>query len=132
MHSIHIDPLQRLALVEISGRVSGQDLLAANEALYEHGAWQMDFDECWDCRTISNFVVALEEVREVAEMETPTDGPGPTGRVVIIAPRDVVAAIGRLYGALLRATREVHVVNTVGDAEDILAPKRLAIERLKL
>lgn len=86
--------------------MGGQAPISANEALYEHDAWQMDFDECWDCRTVDNFAVVIEEVRQLAEMETETQGNPPTGRV-IIAPHDVVAA-------------------------DVVAPKRLATGRLKL
>ncbi len=132
MHWIHIDPLQHLALVEVSGDVDGDGLLAANEALYGHYAWGMEFDECWDCRSIENFAVALEEIREVAYMESQPEGPVPTGRVVIVAPSEDVALIGRLYCALMNSMREVHVVSTVDDAQEVLAPKRLAIERLKL
>lgn len=110
-----VDSALRLGMVRAAGRVTGHDLLKANEALYSHPAWEPGFDELWDCIHITEFVVDLDEIQAVADMEVEGRDRVGQGRVALAITRSVVEMIGDLYKALVEeGDRSIEVVRTVG------------------
>lgn len=113
---VHVEPLQRLGLAQVTGTATGADLVVANEALYGHPHWAPGFDELWDCTRITEFVVHLAEMRAVAMMEIEEQAQIGSGRVVLVITREVVAMMGELYRALVQDVgRAVHVVETLDE-----------------
>ena len=80
-YAVCVDPESRLGMVCLSGRVTGGDLIAANEVLYGDAAWSPGFDELWDCRAVEEMVVEIEHMRAIVAMESAAEspaGPEPT------------------------------------------------------
>ena len=116
-----VDARLRLGTVRATGRVTGAEIAAANEALYSDPAWRPGFDELWDCSEISEFVVDLGEIREVARMEVEGKERIGPGRVALVMTRDVVEMIGQLYRVLVvESERPVEIVRTVEAAAEWL------------
>ena len=110
-----VDPERRVGLVRAFGSVSGEDLAAADEALYHDSAWQPGFDEIWLCDGITEFSVLPHELKAVVRMET--DARVGTGRVALVMTRDVVRMIGELYQQMMAGlNREVNVVFSLDEA----------------
>ncbi len=89
----------------------------AHSALYEDPRWRPGFDEVWDCRGINEFVVSLEEIRAVADMEMNGQERIGRGRVALVTTNDLVLLIGQLYQMLVeKAGRPVYLGRGVDDA----------------
>lgn len=101
-------------MVCATGYVTGADLLDANEALYSDPAWRPGFDEFWDCSGITDFVVALDELKAVAAMEVEGKDRVGQGRVALLMTREVVQMVGYLYRRLVEESeRPVEVVRSL-------------------
>lgn len=112
--SATVDPDLRVGMVRATGYVTGRDIFLANEALYSDPAWQPGFDELWDCSDISEFVVDLDELKDVAAMEVEGKDRVGNGRVALVMTREVVQMVGYLYRRLVvESERPVEVVQTL-------------------
>ena len=110
-----VDPVRRIGLVRAFGSVSGEDLAAADDALYHDAAWQPGFDELWLCDGITEFSVLPHELKAVVHMEM--DERVGNGRVALVMTRDVVRMIGELYQQMMAGlSREVNVVFSLDEA----------------
>lgn len=111
-----VDPDLRTGMVRAIGQVTGADLLRANKALYADPLWRPGFNEFWDCTTISEFDVSLDEIKGVAGMEIEQQDQIGNGRVALVMTREVVQMMGYLYRQLVaEAARSVEVVQTLED-----------------
>ncbi len=88
-----IDNARLLALVRLSGEVTGQDVVAAAEKLHAHATWDARCDVIWDYRAITSFVILPDEVAAILHARTRNS----IGRDFILVKRDIEYAIARLY-----------------------------------
>ncbi|WP_420454687.1 hypothetical protein [Rubrivirga sp.] len=113
-----VDPGSRLALARMTGRLSGEDMLAIVETVHEDPDWESDFDAIWDCSRVSAHIVLPTDVgpilRETIE--------GQTGRDVLVESRSLGESLFSKMLALTARVRgkEAHSCHTLADALAVL------------
>lgn len=88
-----IDAARLLAIVRLTGDVTGDDLVEAAICLQGHPDWDARCDVIWDYRAIETFVILPDDVPAIFHARTRDS----TGRDVILVKRDLEYAIARLY-----------------------------------
>jgi hypothetical protein len=115
-----VDHERRLVTARGRGTLTEQDVFD-----YQRGVWSLPevagYDELIDMSDVGEIdLPSLERVRELAKLSASMDGAAPPSRLAIVAPKDYVFALGRLYeahrGLDERSRKTVNVFRSVGDA----------------
>ena len=120
---LHITVLPESRVVLIAGAefVSGTDLARACLDMGHHPDWRSGFDEVWDLSGASEIDITPDELDEIVEVTHRYGHLVGGNRVVFVSPRDIIAALARLFE--LRTAdlgRTYHVARTRGEAADWL------------
>jgi hypothetical protein len=101
-HKYYIDEQQRLGYVTLSGDVSGAHLTTLLTAIAEDPQWTPGYYMVFDTSSVGKVILDVKdtmEVRRISERYTERWGPG---RTAIIATRDVVYWISKLFEVTIR------------------------------
>lgn len=108
--------------VRMSGVVNQEDLMSVLELMVELPDWKPSSHVVYDLRAGTQFVLDLNDLREQqAFVDAHRERLGFDGTSVLVSSHFLV----RLLGALMQKWRTnepaaLHVVNTLGDAEEVL------------
>ncbi len=92
-----------IVLLGLSGRVTGEDIIATLDAMWRDPHCLTSFHQFWNGRDISELVVDWPDMMNIVKLarrRPPTTGP--VGRVAIVAPRFIDYAFAR---AILAQTK---------------------------
>ena len=115
-----IDHERRLVIAKGRGVFTNSDVLE-----YQRGVWSRadvaGYDELIDMSDVEKIdLPSLQRVRELAQFSAAMDADNPPSRLAIVAPKDYVFALGRLYeahrGLDERSRKTVNVFRHVGEA----------------
>lgn len=111
--AIRIDRQVGLALVELSGEVTGADIVEAAHTLHDLPEWDRRFDVIWDGRSVTMLSIMPGDLSDMVEAKVNDS----IGKEIVVAVREIDQMMANLCALLLRARgREAKVVATLGEA----------------
>ena len=124
-HQYRIDGEQRLALVTVSGSISGTQLARLTRTLYEEPAWEAGYDAIWDFTGITELLLEKNDITDLIDVDQEYAHISAGGRDVFIVSRDLDYAMGRIHSAFARkGPRESHVCRSMDEAFALLGRTR--------
>ena len=97
-----IEASHRLGVATLLGAIDGVDFRNAMRALYEHPAWEPDFNALWDGRGLSVLLLQPEDVEHVLALTVELEARMGTGRAAFVMPQELHRMIA---GLIIRRRR---------------------------
>ena len=120
-----IDADVRTRVAEFTGTVDDAELLGSYAELTTNPDYDESLDDLVDLRGLERLDVSSESIRRLVSMFTPLDGVAPNTRLAIVAPRDDVFGMARMYQILRSdAPEEIAVFRDRAEADAWLAGHR--------
>lgn len=108
-----IDVEKRVAVVTLSGSVTGADLANTLLAVYDHADWQPHFDTFWDGSAVTETVLDRDEMATLLRLQREQSSRAGMGVDVIVASRLLDYAAARWYALLAKhENRRIAVCRT--------------------
>jgi hypothetical protein len=95
-----VDPASRTRVAWFEGVVDDAELLGSYGALVQEPDYDSTLDDLVDMTGVDRLDVSSESVRQLVRMFTPLDPEGLVTRLAIVAPRDHVFGMARMYEIL--------------------------------
>ena len=112
-----VDPAHQIGLVAWRGRVSGEQIIEAMDALFGDPAWQPGFRHCWDGRAISELVLDLPETGAIVKHLREMAGQMGKGRAATVNPAEIHWLAARTLIVMSRlGLPEAKVCTTLNEA----------------
>jgi len=116
-HIIKIDKDLRMAQVKAWGRVTGRELKNIFIETVNHQDWTADFNMLCDYNKILNFDVTPDDIYKIIEWQESIDAMIGDGRCAVIASRDLVYGMSRMWQTLSSGrSQKVCVFRQMNDA----------------
>jgi len=120
-HRIIIEKEKKLALITASGRVNAIELKEIFIAVVSHMDWQAGFNMLCDYRKIENFDVSSRDIDEITEWQGSIDELIGNGRCAVVAARDSVFGMSRMWEMLSsERAQQIRVFRCLDDARSWL------------
>jgi len=100
MISFSIDSVHRTRIATFTGVVDDAQLAEAYGGLLSQPDYDASLDDLADMRSVERLEVSTHMVRQLVDMFTPIDTLGLTTRLAIVASRDHVFGMARMYEIL--------------------------------
>jgi len=107
-HSIKIDKDRRLAQIKATGSVNVLELKEIFLEIVGHEEWQAGFYMLCDYSEIENFDVSSQDIEDIAEWLTSIDALIGDGRCAVVASKDSVYGMSRMW-EILSSDRSQHI-----------------------
>ena len=114
-----IDTSRRRIHTRLSGRLTDEELVAMEARLRLDPAYVADHDHLIDTSDVTELALTGAGLRHIVQV-TP-NGTGCAGRRVIVAPRDAVYGMARMFQSLRDDPSELYVVRSLAEADALLA-----------
>lgn len=115
--AISVRPGKRLAMVRLTGLVSGQEIAAAAVELSARPDWDPAFRVIWDATGVDELDVPTESFEVLLEQERRFRAEGEDGELVFVVRDEVWASLVTLFSRKMRAeARPTTVVPTLDAA----------------
>ena len=116
-----LDTARRLRTAIFSGVITEQALISAYIALISDPAFEPTINDLVDLSGVTKLEVTSSGVRRVAQMFDPLNELQTQNRLAIVAPRDDLFGMARMYEILRSdAPEETRVCRTIEDAKAFL------------
>ncbi len=118
-YRLHVDPVRKRGLVELTGYVDAPALDEAADALVAAPGWGRDFGSLWDLRPATTVDVTPEGLKALVDRKEKRDEAlALSGRIAVVVAREAVLGVAQFAVRRARASRrEVRVFATVEEAE---------------
>ena len=124
MIEFNVDPARRTRVATFLGTVTDAELLGSYGALVAQPDYDATLDDMVDMRGVERLEVSSEAVHRLVSMFTPLDPEGVVTRLAIVAPRDDVFGMARMYEILRSdAPEQIRVFRHRPEAELWLASR---------
>lgn len=100
MIRFEIDPAHRIRVAHFEGVVSDEELLGSYGALVARPDYDATLDDMVDMGAVDRLEVSSDTVRRLVSMFTPMDSDQVVTRLAIVAPKDHVFGMARMYEIL--------------------------------
>jgi len=107
-HSIKIDKTRKLAHITASCRVDAFELKEIFRETFSHADWQADFNMLCDYSRIESFDVTYQDIDDLTEWQTSIDVLIGKGRCAVVASKDAVYGMTRMW-EILSSERLQHI-----------------------
>ena len=116
-HSIKIDKDKKLAQIRARGRVNVLELKDIFLETVEHEDWQSGFNMLCDYSNIENFDVSTKDIDDITEWQFSIDKLIGDGRCAVIASKDSVYGMSRMWEILSsERSQQICVFRQMNDA----------------
>ena len=116
-HSIKIDKDIKLAQIKARGRVNVLELKDIFLETVEHEDWQSGFNMLCDYSNIENFDVSTKDIDDITEWQVSIDKLIGDGRCAVIASKDSVYGMSRMWEILSsERSQQICVFRQMNDA----------------
>ena len=116
-HSIKIDKDRKLAQIRARGRVNVLELKEIFLETVGHEDWQAGFNMLCDYRSIENFDVSTKDIDDITEWQVTIDELIGDGRCAVIASKDSVYGMSRMWAILSsERSQQICVFRLMNDA----------------
>lgn len=116
-HSIRIDKDRRLAQIRAKGMVNVLELQDIFLEMVAHEEWQAGFNILFDYREIENFDVSSKDIDDITEWQASIDALIGDGRCAVVASRDFVYGMSRMWEILSsERSQQICVFRQINDA----------------
>lgn len=116
-HSIRIDKDRRLAQIRAKGMVNVLELQDIFLEMVAHEEWQAGFNILFDYREIENFDVSSKDIDDITEWQASIDALIGDGRCAVVAYRDFVYGMSRMWEILSsERSQQICVFRQINDA----------------
>ena len=116
-HSIKIDKDMRMAHVKAWGKVTSRELKNIFFVTVKHQDWTAGFNMLCDYNKIINFDVTSDDIYKIIEWQESIDAMIGDGRCAVIASRDLVYGMSRMWQTLSSGrSQKVCVFRQMNDA----------------
>jgi hypothetical protein len=121
-YTIAFDLPHRLVRAVIEGRDTLSDMQERFRAITRDSRWSPGLDVLLDFRGVTDFDLSASQAQHAAELFTAEGAVIGDGRVAIVADRDLVYGMGRMWQAFSEASSptEVGIFRTLAEAESWL------------
>ena len=99
-HNIEIDKDWKLAYITASCRVDARELKEIFIETVSHEDWQAGFNILCDYSRIENFEVTYQDIDDISEWQTSIDDLMGKGRCAVVASKDFVYGMTRMWEIL--------------------------------
>jgi hypothetical protein len=116
-HSIIIDKDIKLAQIRARGRVNVLELKDIFLETVEHEDWQSGFNMLFDYSNIEDFDVSTKDIDDITEWQVSIDELIGDGRCAVIASKDSVCGMSRMWEILSsERSQQICVFRQMNDA----------------
>ena len=116
-HIIKIDKERQLAKIVASGRINVIELKDIFLEIVEHEDWQAGFSMLCDYSGIENFDVTTKDIDDITEWQTSIDALIGDGRCAVIACKDSVFGMSRMWEMMSsERSQQICVFRQINDA----------------
>ena len=116
-HSIKIDKARKLAQIKAMGKVNVLELKEIFVKTVGHEDWQAGFNMLCDYSGIENFDVTSQDIDDITEWQTSIDSLIGNGRCAVVASRDAVYGMSRMWEILSsERSQKIGVFRNITDA----------------
>ena len=116
-HKIKIDKGRKLAQIKARGRVNVHELKDIFLEIVEHEDWQAGFNMLCDYSNIENFDVSTKDIDDITEWQVSIDELIGDGRCAVIASKDSVYGMSRMWEILSsERSQQICVFRQMNDA----------------
>ena len=116
-HIIKIDKERKLAKIAASGRINVIELKDIFLEIVEHEDWQAGFSMLCDYSGIENFDVTTKDIDDITEWQTSIDALIGDGRCAVIACKDSVFGMSRMWEMMSsERSQQICVFRQINDA----------------
>lgn len=116
-HSIRIDKDRRLAQIRAKGMVNVLELQDIFLEMVAHEEWQAGFNILFDYREIENFDISSKDIDDITEWQASIDALIGDGRCAVVASRDFVYGMSRMWEILSsERSQQICVFRQINDA----------------
>lgn len=95
--SLQFDAPQRLALIRVTGRVTGQEIARFLTSLTTESAWQPDFDRLWLARDLEALVVGPDDLARVRASREALRNLFEKGRTAVVVSPQMEDVVNLLF-----------------------------------
>jgi hypothetical protein len=123
MIRFEVDAARRTRVARFSGVVDDHELLGSYAGLVEEPGYDPTLNDLVDMTAVDRLDVSTAAVRQLVSMFTPLDHAGVVTRLAIVAPRDHVFGMARMYEILRSDAPEmIAVFRDMDEAQRWLFP----------
>lgn len=116
-HKISIDKDKKLARITARGMVNVLELKEIFMETVGHEDWQTDFNMLCDYSRIENFDVTSQDIDDITEWQTSIDAMIGNGRCAVVASKDSVYGMSRMWEILSsERSQQIYVFRQINDA----------------
>ena len=115
-----IEATQRVAVVTLSGRVTGADLAQAMQSIYADPAWHSGFNIIWDGLQITELIFERPDLADLIALQRSSSERAGAGRDVIVTTRVIDEMMANMYVTLVKHVRATSVASSMGEALAVL------------
>ena len=116
-HSITIDKAGKLAYITASCRVDALELKEIFRETVSHEDWQAGFHMLCDYCRVENLDLTYQDIDDIAEWQTSIDALIGNGRCAVVAPKDAVYGLTRMWEILSsNRLQQIRVFRQIKDA----------------
>lgn len=106
MIRFRVDAVHRVRIAEFRGTVDDDELLGSYARLVEEPGYDPTLHDMVDMRGVDRLDVSAATLRRLVEMFAPIEPRDPPTRLAIVAPKDHIYGLGRMYEMLSNDTPE--------------------------
>jgi hypothetical protein len=107
----------KLAQIRARGMVNVLELREIFLEIVDHDEWQAGFDMLCDYSQIENFDVSSQDIDEITEWQTTIDDQIGDGRCAVVASKDAVFGMSRMWEMLSsERSQHIYVFRQINDA----------------
>ena len=123
-HKVSIDKERKLARITAMGKVNVIELKEIFVETVCHEDWQTGFNMLCDYSRIENFDVSSQDIDDITEWQTTIDAKIGSGRCAVVASRDSVYGMSRMWEILSSdRSQQIYVFRQINEAYSWLFEK---------